>query len=281
MKKKPVKKGASKGGNKLTAVLAIIAGLLLVLLVALILMISMKQEPAPTEPSTEPSTETTTVPVTEESTEPEETGPQMLPEMAELYEKNPDVVGWIRIGDTKLNYPVMYTPEDEMKYLYADFEGEVDLSGLPFISEDCSMDPESQNLVIYGHNMKDGSAFKALFDYKDRKFLEENPTISFSTLYEERTYEVAYVFYDQVYSKESTYFKFYEFIDPETEEEFQKGINHFKQLNIIKTGVEPEFGDNLITLVTCSYHTKLGRFVVVARQVKDNVEVTETTGALS
>ena len=66
---------------------------------------------------------------------------------------------------------------------------------------------------------------------------------------------------------------------PETEEEFQKGMNHFKQLNIMKTGVEPEFGDNLLTLVTCSYHTDRGRFIIVARQVKDNVEVAETAGA--
>ena len=279
MNKKPAKKGAKKGGNKLTAILAFAAGLLLVLLVAMILLIPKNEEPAPTtEPSTEASTETT-APVTEESTEPEETGPQMLPHMEELYKKNPDVVGWIRIGDTQINYPVMYTPDDEEKYIRTDFEGEIDLTGLPFINKDCSLEPESQNLIVYGHNMKDGSGFKALYEYKYRKFLEENPTIYFSTLYEEREYEVAYIFYDQVYKKTSNHFKFYEFIDPETEEEFQKGMNHFKQLNIMKTGVEPEFGDNLLTLVTCSYHTDRGRFIIVARQVKDNVEVTETAGA--
>ena len=278
MNKKPVKKGASKGGNKLTTVLAIVAGLLLVLLIAMILLVPKNQEPAPTEPSMEATTETT-APVTEESTEPEETGPQMLPNMAELYEKNPDVVGWVRIGDTKLNYPVMHTPEDEEKYLFADFEGEVDLSGLPIMDRRCSMDPESQNLIIHGHNMRDGSAFKTLFEYKYTKFLEENPTIYFSTLYEERTYEVAYVFYDQAYPESSKNFKFYEFVNPETEEEFQKGIKHFKELNFMKTGVEVEYGDNLLTLVTCAYHVPNGRFIIVARQVKDNVEITETAGA--
>ena len=279
MNKKPVKKGAFKSG-KLTTVLLAAVALMLALLLALLLLIPKNEEPAPTVPSTEVSADSTEA-VTEESTEPEETGPKMLPEMEKLYKKNPDICGWIRIGDTKLDYPVMYTPEDQDKYLYKDFNGNLDLSGLPILDKDCSIDPESQNLIIYGHNMKDGTAFKTLFEYKYTDFLKENSTIYYSTLYEERTYEVAYVFYDQVYSKDSKHFKFYEFIDPETEEEFQKGIKHFKELNFMKTGVEPEFGDNLLILVTCSYHTDYGRFVVVARQVTDNVEVTSDTEAVS
>ena len=262
------------GASKLTVALAICAGVLLVLLVAMILLLPKKEEPAPTEPPTE----TTTV-ATEESTEPEETEPVMLAHMAELYAQNPDIIGWIRIDGTKLDYPVMYTPDDEEKYIYANFEGEYDKSGLPFIDKDCTMDPESQALVIYGHNMKNGTAFKTLFSYEKKKFLEENPTIYFSTLYEERTYEVLAMFYDEVYLKTDTCFKFYQFIDPETEEEFNEGIEYFKNRSIIDTGVTAEYGDRLITLVTCAYHKDYGRYVVVAREVPEATETAEIAEA--
>lgn len=275
MKKKAVKMTAALLGGKLTAVLAGVAGFTLVLLVSMILLIPKDEEPAPTTvPTTVPTeTTTTTEPVTEVPTEEtEETGPKMLEHMAELYEQNPDIVGWIRIDGTKLDYPVMYTPEDEEKYIRADFEGKLDLAGTPFIDKDCTMDPESQNLLIYGHNMKDGTAFHTLFDYMQKKFLQEHPTIYFSTLYEERTYEVLAMFHDEIYTVNSTHFKFYEFIDPETEEEFQKGIDYFKKRSIYKTNLDVEYGDKLLTLVTCSYHTTFGRFVVVAREITNDVE---------
>lgn len=276
MKKKAVKKAARKGGNLLTTMLACIAVLMMLVLAALILLIPKEEEPVPTEAPTE------TTAVTEASTEPEETTEperEMLPYMAELYEQNPDIVGWIRIEGTKLDYPVMYTPDDEEKYLYADFEGNLDLSGLPFVDTDCSMDPESQALLIYGHNMKDGSAFRTLLQYEKQKFLQENPKIYFSTLYEERTYEIMAMFYDQIYLKTATNFKFYQFIDPETEEEYQEGIDYFLDKSILDTGVTAEYGDRLLTLVTCAYHTDMGRYVVVAREVTediDSVEVAES-----
>ena len=276
MKKKAAKKGAKKRASLLTTVLASVAGFLMVVLVALVLLIPKDQEPAPTEPSTEATTEITEAPTeesTEESTEPEETEPQMLEHMAELYAQNPDIVGWIRIEGTQLDYPVMYTPDDEEKYIRADFEGNVDLSGLPFIDMDCSVDPESQALIIYGHNMKDGTGFRTLLSYEKKEFLEEHPTIYYSTLYEERTYEVLAMFYDQIYLKSATNFKFYQFIDPETEEDFLEGIEYFQKKSIHKTDVTAEYGDSLLTLVTCAYHVDNGRYVVVARQVKEDVEL--------
>lgn len=267
---------SSKGGkNNLTIALAVCAAVLLVLLVVLILLIPKKEEPVPTEPSTEATEIETT---TEETTEPEETEPVMLEHMAALYALNPDIIGWIRIEGTQLDYPVMFTPDDEQRYLHADFEGDYDLSGLPFIDKDCTMDPESQALILYGHNMKNGTAFKALFGYEKAEFLEEHPTISFTTLYEERTYEVLAMFYDEVYRKSDTCFKFYQFIDPETEEEFNEGIQYFKDHSILDTGVTAEYGDNLITLVTCAYQKANGRFVVVAREVTEDTEIAKSVG---
>lgn len=245
-----------KGGLSPKIIAAVVA-VLAILAVIIILVLPKDEIPQP--PTEEP---TVTEPATEGPTE-----PVMLEHMAELYAQNPDIVGWIRVEGTLLDYPVMFTPDDEEKYIRADFEGKLSMAGLPFVDKDCSMDPESQNLVIYGHNMKNGTAFKTLFDYTEKKFWEEHPTVYFSTLYEERTYEVLSVFYDRVYKKSDTCFKFYNFIDPPTEETYQEGITYFKDKACYDTGVTAAYGDRLITLVTCSYHTDNGRLILVAREV--------------
>ena len=206
---------------------------------------------------------------------PTEKEPVMIDWMADLYAENPDIVAWIEIEGTKLNYPVMFTPDDEEKYIYKDFEGNYDLAGLPFIDKDCSMDPESDNIIIYGHNMMNGKAFRTIFEYNSREFFEEHPTIKFTTLYEERTYEVVSVFYDKVYFKSDTCFMFYQFIDAETEEQFDEAVEYFIRNSTIDTGVVPEYGDNFIMLVTCSAHVEHGRYVLVAREVTEEPVETE------
>lgn len=217
-----------------------------------------------TEETTEAEPETEEEP--EETTEPEETGPQILEVLQEPYAENSDLAGWIQIPDTMINYPVMYTPDDGEKYIYADFEGNFDVGGLPFIEDGCSLDPESDNLIIYGHNMKNGSMFADLMKYTDRSFWEAHPTIHFATLYEARTYEIIAAFYDRVYYKSEDCFKFYQFIDAETEEDFNEAMTYYQENSLYDTGVTATYGDNLITLVTCTYHVENGRFVVVARE---------------
>lgn len=198
----------------------------------------------------------------------EETKPrEMLPKMAALYAENPDVIGWVTIPDTKVDYPVMYTPEDPEKYLYANFKGKFSVAGMPFIDAHCSMDPESVNLLIYAHNMNNGTMFENIMNYEYKKFWQKHPLIHFSTLYEERTYEVVYAFRDKIYDAEKDVFKFYKFIDPESQEEFDEAMAYFAKKSTYDTGVTATYGDKLITLVTCAYHTSNGRFVVVAREV--------------
>ena len=202
----------------------------------------------------------------------EDAEPVMIEWMAELYTHNPDVVAWIEIEDTKLDYPVMFTPDDEEKYIYKNFEGNYDLSGLPFIDKDCSVEPESDNIIIYGHNMNNGESFKTIMSYTEQEFWEAHPTIKYTTLYEERTYEIVAAFYDKVYYKSDTCFKFYQFIDADDEENFNEAMTYFAENSCIDTGITPEYGDNFIMLVTCSYHVDNGRFVLVARQVTDTAD---------
>lgn len=192
------------------------------------------------------------------------TQPTILPQYAQLYQQNPDMVGWIKIEGTAIDYPVMHTPADPEKYLHVNFEGVYSYPGVPFVDAACTMD--SDNLLIYGHNMPNGTMFRSLMQYQQKNFWQNHPTIVFNTLYEEQEYEVLAAFYDRVYYKTEDVFKFYQFIDPQTEEEFDEGIAQFKEKALYDTGVTAEYGDRLITLVTCAYHTDHGRFVVVARR---------------
>ena len=212
----------------------------------------------------------TTEPVGEEvvvETVPEETEPPVktiLPKYADLVVENPELFGWIRIDDTVLDYPVMRSTADNQKYLYANFDGKYSFAGTPFAENVCSAD--SDNILIYGHNIKDGSMFRSLFKYEKQSYWEKHPTIYFSDLYEEYEYEVLAVFYDRVYKKTDNVFKFYQFIDAENQEEFDYAIAQFKEKSLYDTGVDAQYGDKLITLVTCSYQVENGRFVVVARR---------------
>lgn len=208
-------------------------------------------------PETEAAVTETTVP-----TVPEETEPQPLPQYVGLYETNSDFFGWLKIEDTKIDYPVMYAPYDLEKYLHTDFNGKDFYGGTPYMDVRCT--PESDNYLIYGHNMMDGSMFRGLTKYEKKSYWESHPQIRFDTLYTEGEYEIVAAFYDRVYYTYEDCFKFYNVIDLADETAYNDAIVNFKAKSLYDTGVTPEFGTQLITLVTCAYHTENGRFVVVA-----------------
>lgn len=193
-------------------------------------------------------------------------GKQVLFDYAARYEANDEFLGWIRIDDTNVDYPVMHTPNDPEKYLHKDFDGKYSFAGVPFVDANCTA--ESDNLLIYGHNMKNGTMFHDILKYKDQEFWEKNPVIYFDTIEEKQEYEVLAAFYDRIYYQNETCFKFYKFIDAEDQAEFDNAITQFKNKAIYDTEVEAQYGEQLITLITCSSYTDNGRFVVVA--VKKN-----------
>lgn len=204
----------------------------------------------------------TTVPTqaTVPPTEPRE----VLPRLQEQYEKNPDLAGWLTIPGTRIDYPVMYSPDEPERYLHANFEVSYSFAGLPFIDAAC--DPESGNRIIYAHNMLDGSMFRTLLKYQQKDFWQRNPVISFNTLYEEQEYEVVAAFYDKVYKKTDTNFKFYQFYDTSDQSRFDEAMAYYREHALYDTGVTAQCGDLFLTLVTCAYQTENGRFVVVARK---------------
>ena len=257
--------------------LLIIIGILSALLIGLVIVavvLSGQEVEEPLPPVTEPPTEMTTEAPTEtEETVPEETVPLMVIKLNELHEQNNDIYGWVRIEDTEIDYAHVYTPDDFDKYLHMDLDGNYSYAGAIIMDQRCSLDPESNNIILHGHNMKNGSMFAGIMRYQDKAYWEEHPTVYYANLNEEREYEIIAAFYDKVYKKTDDVFKFYEFTDPQTEEEFNEGIEYFKKKAFYDTGLTAEFGDRLLMLVTCSYHVDDGRLVVVAREVTEDAAV--------
>ena len=207
----------------------------------------------------------------EEAAEPEDEEdeaqePEPLPKYFQLHEENGDFFGWVRIEALEIDYPVMYSPERPEYYLDRDFYGYYSPSGVPFADDRC---PEDGNYyLVYGHRMINGSMFGRLPEYAKEEFWEENPTIGFDTLYEEREYEVMSCFYSRLYAEGEPGFRFYDVFDLTEEEDFEHYVEEVKEAALYDTGVDAEFGDELLTLTTCSHHTDDGRFVVVAKRVK-------------
>lgn len=215
---------------------------------------------APTPTATTAASEETTDPSTTVPTEP----PEILPQFQELAAQNKDLVGWLTIEDTPIDYPVMFSPNDPERYLHKNFDKAYSFAGLPFVDESCQVD--QGNRIIYAHNMLDGSMFRSLTKYDQKNFWSAHPTIQFSTLYQQEEYEVIAAFYDHVYRKDDTCFKFYQFYDTTDEALFDAAMAHYAEHQLYDTGVKAQYGDKLLTLVTCAYHTDNGRFVVVARE---------------
>ena len=204
---------------------------------------------------------------TEVSTQLEEKEHVILPEYAELYKQNNDMVGWIRINDTNINYPVMQSIDKPNFYLKHGFDKSYTDYGCPYVAESCDLSKPSDNLIVYGHHMKNGSMFSDLEKFKKKDFWEEHKTFNFNTLYEKQAYEIIAVFKTVVYTESSSEFKYFQFSDAESPEHFNNYISKCKTKAIYETGVTAEYGDKLITLSTCEYSNTNGRLVLVAKRI--------------
>lgn len=191
--------------------------------------------------------------------------PVMLPKYTDLYEENNDLVGWLSIDGMNIDYPVMQNEDDEY-YLHRDFYGQESKYGCLYVRNRADLE-DGDNVIIYGHNMKDGAMFGDLDLYLKEDFYEEHSIIEFDTLYEERIYEIVAVFRSQVYAADDDVFKYYKFYEAETQEEFEDFYKNIKELSVYDTGVEAQYGDAFITLSTCAYHVTDGRLVIVAKQI--------------
>ena len=143
--------------------------------------------------------------------EPSEQTRTILPQYAALHAQNPDFFGWIRIGGTKVNYPVMFSPQEPERYLHKDFYGNDAKYGVPFV--DGATDVErSRNLLIHGHNAKSGILFGDLDKFLSKAFFEKHRYILFDTLYEERVYEIVAVVKTRIPKEGESVFRYYEYM---------------------------------------------------------------------
>lgn len=259
MKKEKSKYIKTKSKKKI--IIIILAVILITSIVALILhLYKMNKEKQDNQNILENLT-IDTAQVTEEKTE------RML-QVEELQKENPDIIGWLEIEGTEINYPVCQTTDNDY-YLTHNYKKEKASSGALFLDKDFNLDKPSTNYLIYGHRNKNGTMFEDLIKYSEEDFYKEHKEIKFTTTKEESTYEIVAVFKSRVfYKSEQNVFRYYYFVNAESEEEYNNYINESKKASLYDTGVTAEYGEQLLTLSTCEYSQEDGRFAVVAKKKK-------------
>ncbi len=216
-----------------------------------------------------PTNETTPQNTTNEAinTTPQIVKTERMLKVEELKKQNPDIIGWIEIENTDINYPVLQC-SDNTYYINHNYKKEKSKNGAIFLDKDYNWDLPSTNLLIYGHNMKNNTMFQHLLKYENKSFFTEHPIIKFSTVDEDSIYEIISVFKSKVYyQSEQNVFRYYYFINATSENDFNDYIQNVKKASLYDTEKTAVYGDKLMTLSTCSYHTKDGRFVVVAKKI--------------
>jgi sortase B len=216
-------------------------------------------EPADTQPEEEPqATEPTQPPVLNDS---------IILEYQAMYALNSDMVGWIQIPDSQINYPVVHTPDKPNFYLRRNFYKENATCGTIFVREACDVNLPSDNVTVYGHNMRNGTMFADLLKYKSKSYWEEGEHryIYFDTLTEYHTYEIFSVFLTSADLTKGFTYHIYDTFP--TEADFNKYVSTCKNMDLYETGVQPAYGEKLLTLSTCDKSITDGRLVVVARRV--------------
>ena len=185
-----------------------------------------------------------------------------------LQEVNSDIAGWIEISGTNINYPVLQGKDNEY-YLNHNYKKQKTEKGSIFLDAKYDWDIPNNNLLIYGHNLVNGQMFKDLIKYREKEFYDKHSTIRFTTEKEDIEFKIMSAFYSNVfYEDERGVFRYYDFINEKKESRFNEFVKNAKKASLYDTGVEAEYGEKLITLVTCSYHEDDGRFVVIGTRKK-------------
>lgn len=189
------------------------------------------------------------------------------PTSRNLYLENSDMVGWIQIEGTSIDYPVMQTPADSNYYLKHDFEKNYTDYGCPFVQADCDALAPSDNLIIYGHNMKEGSMFADLAKYRSNDFWQAHKTVRFDTALGGSAYEIFAVIHTTVQADATDAFPFYRFVDAAAPEDFADYVSACQARALYDTGIFADYGDKLLTLSTCDNITDDGRLLVIAKRI--------------
>ena len=190
-------------------------------------------------------------------------------QLEELQKENEEIIGWLEIEGTNINYPVLQTSDNDY-YLTHNYKKEKASTGSIFLDKDFDLINGSSNYLIYGHRNKQGLMFEDLIKYAEEDFYKEHTKIKFTTNKDDSIYEILSVFYSRVYYKsEQNVFRYYYFVNAENEQEYNDFVKNAKKASIYDTGVTAKYGDQLLTLSTCEYSQEDGRFAVVCKKIED------------
>ncbi len=190
-----------------------------------------------------------------------------LIEINNLYKENNDLVGWLSIDGTATSYPVMHTDNEDF-YLYKDFYKNYYKAGSLYIDKNNKVNPRDINLIIHGHNMKNGTMFGLLPRYKKESYYKEHSKFTFYTLDEKQEYQIIAVFLSKIYTVIDDEYKYYKFYNAKNEEEYNEYIDFIKENSLYKIDESASYPDELITLSTCDYTQTNGRLVIVGKRIK-------------
>lgn len=169
-------------------------------------------------------------------------------------------VAWIEIPGTGIDYPVMQKQGVPEYYLRRNYKGEYSYSGTPFLDENCNI-RLSKNLIVYGHNMKDGAMFSDLMKYKDLPFCAEHQAMKLTIdgiIYDYTLYAVCSVEASDGW---------YTFTNEVSEDNFAELISHIQnRSSYISSTEQAEYGDHFLTLSTCDYASNDSRLIVIAKR---------------
>lgn len=192
----------------------------------------------------------------------------VLPEYEEFLSQNPDLVGWLTIQGTKVDYPVVQKTEDNDYYLNHSFDGSEDSAGTIYVDYRSDIVNPTTNTMVYGHNMKNGTMFGSLKNYLQEDFFKEYRYIQFNTIYEHRLYQVVSVGLSEVAYQDENSYRYYNFIQANNMEEWQEFVDNVSSLAIYQSDVTLEPSDEILTLSTCNSYTEDGRLFIVAKRIQ-------------
>lgn len=200
--------------------------------------------------------------------ETEVTPPPILEEYAALHERNSEMVGWLKIDGTEIDYPVMQSGTDQADYyLSHTFDKEEDLNGTLFIDARNDIITRDTNVIIYGHNMKSGMMFGSIKKYLDEDYWKEHQTIEFNTIYAKASYQVIAVCLSKVEYQDEEVFRYYNFLKADSASDFNEYLSNIQQLMVFDETIDATYGDELLTLSTCNSYTEDGRMFLVAKKI--------------
>ncbi|MDR1953250.1 MAG: class B sortase [Clostridiales Family XIII bacterium] len=205
-----------------------------------------------------------------DGSEPADEYADMVGKYRELYARNSDFVGWLRVYGMDIDYPVMQTPGDPEYYLHRNFDKEYSKAGTFFASAITDIEKPSDVTIIYGHRMKNGSMFGKLPSLDESDFYKEHRYIRFDTLTERRSYEIFCVYRTLVDTGEASEYRYYDYTDFADEADFEYFISEAKQREYFDTGVDVSYGDEIILLSTCESVRENGRVVVMGKRIPDS-----------